>query len=236
VGEGGQRALQLAHVFAIEHARVSRQHARYAALAQGQLHCRGLLVGATQDGDVRCRQRAKARPVVHGGVVGQHRRDVAGDVARDLAQQRVGVVVGDLDQRQVEGCVLVPRAQARAAVVGGAHLLIGDVWQQERLRHAAVHGVEGLDQRRVGAPVDVERVHALASLATRAQVSGHVGATKAVDGLLGVADQQQRRTAACEDAPEDAVLRGVGVLELVDQRRAVLFAQALGQQRARGTA
>ena len=69
------------------------------------------------------------------------------------------------------------------------------------------------------------------------QVAVDVGASKAVDRLLGVADQQQgARPAVVADAVEpveDAGLHRRGVLELIDQRHRVLRQHALPQSQRR---
>ena len=68
------------------------------------------------------------------------------------------------------------------------------------------------------------------------QVAVDVRAAKAVDRLLGVADQQQRAARVvvrgAVERVEQAVLQRRGVLELVDQRHRVLGEDALAQARA----
>ena len=54
----------------------------------------------------------------------------------------------------------------------------------------------------------------------------HVGPAERVDGLLGVADQHQRRLALAEGAVHDVPLHRVGVLEFVDQDDVVALPQA----------
>jgi len=44
-----------------------------------------------------------------------------------------------------------------------------------------------------------------------------IGATEAVDGLFGVADQVEEMIALAEDGGKDPPLMGVGILEFVDQ-------------------
>ena len=56
-----------------------------------------------------------------------------------------------------------------------------------------------------------------------------VGVAEAVDRLLRIADEEHRRVAAAVDRLEDRELQRIGVLELVDQRRGILRAQAVGQ-------
>ncbi len=65
------------------------------------------------------------------------------------------------------------------------------------------------------------------------QVREKVGPPEPVNGLLGVADEEQG-PALGKDAFEDGVLHGVGVLELVDEGRLVAAADGGGQDFARG--
>ena len=69
-----------------------------------------------------------------------------------------------------------------------------------------------------------------AHISPRLDVGKDVGATKAVDGLLGVADHQERRVlVTAVKAMEDAVLLGVGILEFIDHGDPVGGADALAQ-------
>ena len=61
-----------------------------------------------------------------------------------------------------------------------------------------------------------------------------IGAAEAVDGLLRVADQDERVVTVPIDAPEDGVLEGVGILELVDERRGIALPQQGGERLAPG--
>ena len=81
-------------------------------------------------------------------------------------------------------------------------------------RGAAQHGLQTLDERGVAAPVDVQRAP-FAGGAGGLQVGVDVAAAKAVDRLLGIADQHHRGVTA-ERALDDLPLNGIGVLELVD--------------------
>ena len=77
-----------------------------------------------------------------------------------------------------------------------------------------------------------QRVAGVGAIA-RGEVGEQVGAAKAVDRLLGVADQEQRAVAVLGvvDAVEDAELQRVGVLELVDQRHRVARVQRRSEPR-----
>ena len=79
---------------------------------------------------------------------------------------------------------------------------------------AAQHHLQAVDQRRVAAPVGAEGVLVAGGLG-RLQVGDDVAAAERVDGLLRVADQDQRGVAA-ERAVDHLPLHRVGVLELVD--------------------
>ena len=56
-----------------------------------------------------------------------------------------------------------------------------------------------------------------------------VGVAEAVDRLLRIADEEQRRAVPEVDALEDRELQRVGILELVDQRRRETLAQRVGE-------
>ena len=85
---------------------------------------------------------------------------------------------------------------------------------------------------RAGALVVEQRVLG-ARVPACAQVGVQVGVAEAVDRLLRVADEEQRRAVAEVDALEDRELQRVGVLELVDQRGREALAQRVGEPRAR---
>jgi hypothetical protein len=87
--------------------------------------------------------------------------------------------------------------------------------------------VVGVDERLVAAPVDVERA-GRGRDPRRLEVGVDVRAAEGVDGLLGVADEHERRLAVAECAAHDPPLDRVGVLELVDEHDAVAAAQAGG--------
>ncbi len=69
-----------------------------------------------------------------------------------------------------------------------------------------------------------------AHISPRLNVGKDVGAAKAVDGLLGVTDHQERRVGvATVEAMEDAVLLGIGILKFIDHRHPVGGANALAE-------
>jgi hypothetical protein len=75
---------------------------------------------------------------------------------------------------------------------------------------AAEQGVVGVDEALVAAPVDLER-RALVRPGWRLEVGVDVGAAEGVDGLLRIADEDERRVAVAEGAVHDVPLDGVGV-------------------------
>ena len=82
-------------------------------------------------------------------------------------------------------------------------------------RRAAQHRLQAVDEHLVAAPVDAQRVAGIGG-AGGPQIGVDVAAAETVDGLLGIADQDQRRMLA-ERAFEHLPLDGVGVLKLIDQ-------------------
>ncbi len=86
-------------------------------------------------------------------------------------------------------------------------------------------GVVRLEQRLVAPPVLAQRP-LRRDLVLGLEIGLDVGATKRVDGLLGVSDEHQRGVATAEGGLHDLPLHGVGVLEFVDQHDVVALAQA----------
>ena len=80
---------------------------------------------------------------------------------------------------------------------------------------ALEHGLDRVEQRPVGAPVDAQGLRGGRGLGGL-EVGDDVATAEGVDGLLGVADQHHRGGLG-EGAPEDLPLHRVGVLELVDE-------------------
>ena len=116
------------------------------------------------------------------------------------------------------------RAEQAGRLVGGGglHPLVGDAFVAEA--GAAQQRVVGVDQALVAAPVDGQRGPGAGHLGG-GQVGVDVGAPEGVDGLLGVADEDEGGVAAAEAEAEDVPLDRVGVLELVDQHHPVAAPQ-----------
>src|SRR5699024_11655428 len=97
-----------------------------------------------------------------------------------------------------------------------------DFIDQKRLVcRQGVERLDGIENGLRGAEVGGQRVALVAGLARGGQIGVDVAATKAVNGLLRIADEQQRavRTRRIEIDPAQAgVLQRIGILELVHLR------------------
>lgn len=92
--------------------------------------------------------------------------------------------------------------------------------------------VDATHHARGGAPVGVKRV-VRGNVAARFHIGKDIGAAKGVDGLLRIADQQQRRLRTlAPDTAENPVLLGVGILKLIDHRHRKTLANGAGQRLA----
>ena len=116
------------------------------------------------------------------------------------------------------------RADQAGRLVGGRgpDRQVGDPLVAEA--GAAQQRVVGVDEALVAAPVDGQGGPPAGHLGG-GQVGVDVGAPEGVDGLLGIADEDEGGVAATEAELEDVPLDGVGVLELVDQRHRVAVPQ-----------
>ena len=157
-------------------------------------------------------------------------------------------------QQQLLGAALGRHGQEGHGVVGlPVHETVGKAKRRlGPIRFGVVeHRVDRADQRLGRAEVGAQRVMPPRRGAPRLQVGVDVGAAKAVNGLLGVANQEQaagvvwltgcisiqayRQFLFAADAIhriEHGPLDGVGVLKLVDHGHRELAADALGQHRA----
>ena len=106
----------------------------------------------------------------------------------------------------------------------GAHRADHDLFVAE-LR-ATPENVQPSHQGVVAAPVGAQRPD-LIRLPDRVQIAVDVGAAERVDGLLRVADHDQRGVPV-EGAPDDLPLDRVGVLELVDEHHPIAIPESLG--------
>ena len=95
-----------------------------------------------------------------------------------------------------------------------------DLGIEKRRWVARKEGVDGLHEPCIGTPVGPERTQR-ASPGARLEIGEHVGAAETIDGLLRIADVIDRQIRSPIDLVEDLKLQGIGVLKLIDQRRAV---------------
>ena len=98
------------------------------------------------------------------------------------------------------------------------NLVVVQAGQQESRRIRRKQRVQGRDQPLAGTLIGDQGV-LCRGLLPGPQISVQVGMAKTVDGLLGVADQEQRPVGRAVYAMEDVELQGIGILEFVDQRR-----------------
>ena len=115
--------------------------------------------------------------------------------------------------------------------IRGTHRRKGDAREPEGVRVGAEEGVEPGHEPGNRALVLVQGVDPPAALGG-VEVGVEIGAAEAVDRLLGIADQDERVATVPVDAPEDGVLEGIGILELVDERRGIAPPQEGGERLA----
>ena len=172
----------------------------------------GVLVGFHDDGDIAGLQRAAGE----GGAAGEQCADIGGQVAADVLAQAIdadgaGALAAAGHHPQPE------RIVARCAGQPVSLMMRGDVVHDDsrpaELR-ATQHHLQPLHQGGVAAPVDAEGLLVPCGLGGP-QVGVDIAAAEGVDGLFGIADQDQRRLPG--ERPLDHLpLHRVGVLELVD--------------------
>ena len=251
---GGQGSAQHRFACGLEHA---AQHLRQLERVAAGEHA-GLAVfdaAHTQTSqDLADQQPLGVAAHQHGHVAGLQAAAVQGDEAPPpgLQQPRNLASAGKCrglpgrwfgQQRAVGGQGQLPQLQRRARqrLVDQHRALLGTTadrrivqpGQHEGARVGAEQGVQRRQQGRRGALVFSQRVLGR-RLPAGMQVGVQVGMAKTVDGLLGVADQEQRRLAAAVQGAENRKLQRVGVLKLVDQRGREACAQGLRQCRAVG--
>ena len=249
IGHGLQPVQQVARLVAGEHrvlvGQVDRGHAAPVQLAPDGL---GLLAGAHQHGDVGRAQALEGlfRLCKTGLRIVQPADDLLGAArgktlaVRARAVQFQVVVDGERGHGAGGGLELLGPAARLHRDERQRVVLRRCVAEQEGARARACLGtpepvVHGRHQRRGGAVVGAQHVMPPGGGAACGEVAVDVGAAEAVDRLLGVANEQQRRlrgvVGRAVEPVEDAVLQRRGVLEFVDQRHRGLrhhaFAQAL---------
>ena len=207
LGHGVQPVQQVLRFAAVKHRIFVRQiHRRHAAPAQFAPHRLGFFAGAHQHGNIGGAQALQglARFGKTGLAVVQPGADALGaqggeqaPVVFSAAQLQI-VRQGQRGHRAVGGLkVLGPATGAHGhkgqGVVGGG----GGAAKAESASTCTRFGlgkavVDGIDQCLCRAVVGAQHIVAPRSGAARGQVAVNVGTTKAVDGLLGIANQQQR--------------------------------------------
>ena len=255
-GHGAQPMHQVAGLVALEHRILVRQiHRCHVALLQGAAHGSGLGAGAHQDGNVlraQALQRLAFLLKTVGRIVQPH-NDLLGAalgkgvarVARTLHLQVMHQRDGGHGSARTHPLLLAPvgcyfhKGQGVAAIAGGK--LEGATglpllrWPRLGLQKTVV---DGLHQRMGRAVIDRQRIVPPCGGTARLQVAVNVRATKTVNGLFGVANQQQSALGVvvwcAVNLVKDAVLEGRGVLELVNQRHRVLGSNAIAQALAAG--
>lgn len=239
-----QHALELLGVDRLEDRRLRQFDAADAPCRQHVLHEAALLVRAHEHGDVRGRERRGAHA---------HRALArAAHEAGDLRRARLGGLPlrVALDERIFAGRqhpdverALSHAVPGRHALVDeraadartGTHGLIVEPVEHEGLRIGAENAVAGLDERCRRTLIDCERIAGARGM-TRGQIRVQIRRAKAVDRLLRIADEKERRRrlpALGEDPFEDRELQRIGVLKFVDERSRITRAQRFGQPRVR---
>ena len=202
------------------------------------LHQLALGAGAHQHGDIPGLDRLIA--YLRLALAGQRQQavDLGGGGAGHLAlviPPIEGGLAGQLPAVEHGGGGAIE--QQRLALALRLHRQEGDI----RLVDKGILGpleqaVDRPHQRTAGAPVAPEGVVG-DHISPRLNVGKDVGAAKAVDGLLGVTDHQQRRVCvAAVEAMEDAVLLGVGILKFIDHRHPIGGANTLAEPLAKAGA
>ena len=243
---------QVARLGAVEHRiLVGQVHRSHIAAAQLASHRCRLLAGANQHGDVGRAQAAEAslRAVEPRACIVEQHGDVLGAALGKLPKAGLNIVQTGV-QRQRQGRTHSRRGDKRFAPPLGVDRLerqrvagtLPGVGPEHEGALAVSHFgllkqvVHGRHQRHRRAVVGAQHVVAPLGGPPGRQVTVDVCPPKAVDGLLGVANQQQGagRLVGLDavQAVENSRLHRRGVLEFVDQRHRVLGqhagTQALG--------
>jgi len=221
----GERRHENPHLLGLnggEHALVAAHHRHDARLAQRRLHQPGLLVGAHDHRNAARIRTAADRFGHHRGA--RLRRELRGVAALQAAVPLAAVEQAEFERRLAGQLRFGDEAASNEWRRRDA---VKDKW----LAGVVEETVEAVEQLRRRAPVRVEREAPLfANIAGGLEIGEDVRPAKAVDRLLGIADEEKWRIRVGVDAPEDVVLHRIGVLKLVDQRRLVAISQCPGQR------
>ena len=236
-GHGKQDALDLLGFVTEPDAAAAERDAGDAAPRQGLLDHLALLMLAHQHGNVATRQRARAKLRPARRRQRQQSRNVGGHRAghqrlRQLFRQPA--LPCRLRQRPQRECRGIASVIVDAAA-GARHRRRPGRFERQAVDQEGTRtceqGIHGGQQWCIRAPVFQQRIAGV-GLLPRPQIGEHIRAAKAVDGLLGVADENQRMSLLAENPKKDFELQRVGVLEFVDQRRPVAIAQGAGERSA----
>ena len=242
-GGGLEHVQHVLGLFAGEHAGLVQADRADAQAREGALHVGGLVIGVDQHGDVARLDSALLALAGRRLLLDPHRAGVGVKQAADLGD--AGVAAGALGDR-LDGLGrrqmphghgrqrLAVEQQAAAGSAAGGHMLIVDALDQEGVRPGhREQGLDGVEQALSRAEIGVQAIGVVSGIGRGVQIGVDIAAAKAVDGLLGVADQDQTAVIAPGVDPlQDLVLQRIGVLELIDQGPGPGRMQGVGQTRA----
>ena len=256
---GGQRCTQAAFVGRLqqcqqqrtkvagfssgEQALLAGRHRGNADRGQRALYQGGLAMRAHQHRDITglhrsLTQHGIARARIDQDLVNRGHAGLGRRIARGIGAHRLVTATAQHAQGECLGGLAVAQVVRIAAHATGPHRLEPDVAFEEGVfATVVVQRLQRAQHRRSRAEVLVQHRRLLRHL-LGLQVGVDVATAETVDRLLGVADQEQRRRQAefahlrriAEHGVEDAPLAIVGVLELIDQRDAVLRTQLPDQR------
>ncbi|VTQ64665.1 Uncharacterised protein [Stenotrophomonas maltophilia] len=240
-----QQRTQIARFSSGKQALLAGCHCRNADRGQRALYQGGLAMRAHQHRDITGLHRASAQhgiartrldqDLVDGGHAG-----LGGRVTRGVGTHRLVTAITQHAQGERRGGMAVALVVRIAAHATGPHRLELDVAFEEGVfAGVVVQRLQRAQHSGSRAEVLVQHRRLLRHL-LGLQVSVDITAAETVDRLLGVADQEQRRCQAqlahlrriAEHGVEDAPLAIVGILELINQRDAVLRAQLPDQRQS----
>ncbi len=241
-----QQGAQFASLDGFEQALLAGGHGGHARARQGLLHAGGILVVAHQHRDVAGLHGTPVDQRMAFACIGEHAMDVGdagggGGHARAVGAQWLAVFAPQQAQGQRRCGRSIAQVIGVGALVARPHRLETDARMGEGIQaglvRAFVQCLDGAQHAWARAEV-VRQPRCFVGHAAGEQVGVHVAAAETVDGLLGIADQEQRGHLAqgthlvgiAEHARENPPLALVGVLEFVHQCDPVLRAQPRHQR------
>ena len=240
--QGQQQRTKIARFRGGKQALLAGRHRRNAHRGQRALYQGGLAMRTHQHRDVARLHRSPTQHGVAGtrsnqGLVDRCHTGLGGGIARGIGAHRLVAATAQHAQGQRDGGTTIAQVILVNPHAAGPHRLELDVAFEESVFAAVViQRLQRTQHGRSRAEVLVQHRCLLRHL-LGLQVGVDITAAEAIDRLLGVTDQEQRRRQAefahlrriAEHGVEDAPLAVVGILELIDQRDAVLRAQLLHQ-------